>query len=115
MRRMLPALAVVWTVVLVGIAIELYRIDRSLWTLSAPMREIDRDVAIETERRTHETPEQTKARLAKEREQQMDEALSRIFTGVEAPAKGLAPARRSAARPAPSPAKDTARTPEGSR
>lgn len=66
MRAALLALAVVWTLLLTGVAIELYRIDQSLSVISAPVRGLAGAASRASVAATPETREQRIERKARE-------------------------------------------------
>lgn len=115
MNRLISVLAVVWTLLLVGIAVELYRIDVSLSWLSAPVKGID---AAIHEAIAHppkpETEAQRAARLKADGERASTD-MSYIM-GFPPKRKGSSPSARRAPTPAAPHAQDpTAQSPVVSR
>lgn len=101
MSRLFSVLAIVWTLLLVGIAFELYRIDDSLMWLSAPNRNLARSMAATNAAAlTPETEHDRAVRLKAESDRNVRDLEYRLGLrpAPAAPASGARPTSTPAAR-----------------
>lgn len=106
-RTVAAVFAVVWTLLLGAIALELRAINRHLAWVSAPIEAIAAGGRAELARRATETQEQTRERLAEERRAQIAEYADN-WRRTLAPTQ---PAARATSRRAPQPTPLEAPTP----
>lgn len=90
MRGLLAILAVLWTLLLCAIAVELYRIDKSLAWISAPIQGIAALANTSNHPARTETREQRIERKAREQHEATDETVAVLTRAMELDRQGKA-------------------------
>lgn len=88
MRGLVAILAVVWTLLLCAIAVELYRIDKSLAWISAPIQGIAAMAGATNRPAVVETREQRIERKAREQHEATDETVAVLTRAMELDRQG---------------------------